>query len=315
MSSSGTARKTYAYARYTYAAKANKPPAGAGWLKECHFGTASDAGKTSVKVLWDGGAQQALFNGGTKVGQAIYHAAADYDWGYNINIVKLTVENAKIKAPAPAKWLSDHPGRYPQFRWIRFENETHHRGTGNKIEVKGVRFITAGFVQNVTVVSDNVTIKNKAGKAAMAYQPITGTPPHGKTDKLEDHSFLNGATKTSRTRTTPPWLDAKGEETKNAIWRGHVREGGHDTFEDQKKTTTTLSTFDTPWVRINLPAKLYLGGFWTYRSAIQVEFNLRLQVVVRTTDPLQPKNPLGLPIPSTVYTQEGAGGVAVYRYG
>ena len=86
-----------------------------------------------------------------------------------------------------------------------------------------MRFITAGFVQNVTVVSDNVTLKNKAGKAAMAYQPITGTPPHGKTDKLEDHSFLTRAIKTSRTRTTPPWLDAK--ERKQKMQSGAVTSG------------------------------------------------------------------------------------------
>ena len=81
------------------------------------------------------GRAQALFNGGAKVGQAIYHAAADYDWGYNINIVKLTVENAKIEWPAPAKWLSDYPAA-PSSGMDGFENETHHRGTGNRVEVK-----------------------------------------------------------------------------------------------------------------------------------------------------------------------------------
>ena len=69
-----------------------------------------------------------------KVGQAIYHAAADYDWGYNINIVKLTVENAKISC-AGWKWLSYYRAA-PSSGMDGFENETHHRGTGNRVEVK-----------------------------------------------------------------------------------------------------------------------------------------------------------------------------------
>ena len=133
------------YAAYTYTA-AGGVKGQSGWIGTPFKGTIDGAAmQSTASIRWDlAGLSSAWLS---------IRPPRNYDWGYDVNVVAVGVTDAKLTCPQAPPWMTAKMK-------VTFTGPEDAGST----QQRGVRFMEAGFVQNLKFTAVNTSFLSSDGK-------------------------------------------------------------------------------------------------------------------------------------------------------